>query len=887
MWSFARTKIQPPRQRPGLLLARPALEARLAQALTGRRLVLVCATAGYGKTSALARQIEALPAGTAVAWVSCDVGDSPLGLFQCLVSALEPYDPPWRTEPEALMATAAAEDAGPAQTRALRAMAAELINALDACDVPHGVIVVDDLHRVDHPTVFEFLDLLLERFTPRWTLAIASRHEPPIALARLRAQGEMAEFRIGDLRFDQSEAAALVAVSGLDTTAAEPLVERTQGWPVALRLALHVLASPRDGAAAAWAPAIDRPMFDFLAAEVIDRLPPAQREFLLLTSVLPELNPARCAALTGDPQAGLQLERLERAGLSVSTLPGPELTLRLHDLLRDALLLRLRRERPQAVAGQYARAAASEPDPGRRIDYLLHAGDHEEAARVLCAHAPTLLTSGAASTVVRLLEGFPSPWAQGAPRLAYVAGLVAWSRWDFAAMRSAMQRAEDGYMRAGDAGQALLALGYQAVALNALGESASISPRLLTLQGEGLALETRLIVLLARLWHTMDVGEMGAAGGLLDEMLDLLQTTDDLSLWYRAHPIPRLTGLPGTARALDRYVEGVMRLTGDVATPLRAMALSQRALAELWQGHAAAAAATAAAVQADAQWLGNPPNVHGVLQLVTMLLACVRGEREPALAAARRLVDDTSPRRGPWAMAGSLFYATRAAAAFDDLAALNDHLSRLEALREHVPPSMAIGLRSLRGLRAWLEGDHAAAVQAWGEALADEGHTDRLGSAIELRVRLAAAQARLGDDQAAIDTLTPAAQRVAAYAGLGGVLLARSALAELAVAAAQGRLGSRLQGTVAQWHRVAQACALEPDDPGTPRAAPDSGLSSRELDVLRLIAAGQSNKLIARAFDLSPHTVKRHVANILDKLDLRSRGQAAAWYHAQAGNPSH
>ena len=66
---------------------------------------------------------------------------------------------------------------------------------------------------------------------------------------------------------------------------------------------------------------------------------------------------------------------------------------------------------------------------------------------------------------------------------------------------------------------------------------------------------------------------------------------------------------------------------------------------------------------------------------------------------------------------------------------------------------------------------------------------------------------------------------------------------------------------------------------GAPVLVAAEALSPRELDVLKLIAAGDSNKLIARAFDLSPHTVKRHVANILDKLGVQSRGQAAAWYN--------
>jgi LuxR family transcriptional regulator, maltose regulon positive regulatory protein len=889
MSSFARTKIQAPRQRPGLLLARPALEARLAQALATQRLVLVCAAAGYGKTSALARQVEQLPRGTALAWVSCDVGDSPLRLFQCLVSALEPFDLPWRVEPDALMASAAADGPAAQRNRGLRAMVAELINALDACDVPHGVIVVDDLHRIEHDAVYEFLDLLLERFTSRWTLAIASRSEPPIALPRLRALGELAEFRQADLRFDRDEVQQLLSSAGGDGAGAQALFERTQGWPVALRLALQVRGGGVAPAAASRLPWLDRSMFDFLATEVIDQLAPELREFLLSTSLLPELSAARCAALTGDAQAALQLERIERAGLAVSTLAGQDLTLRLHDLLREALEQRLRRERPQDLSTLLARAADSEPDATRRIDYLLRAGDPSGAAQQLDAHSAELLTSGAAASVERLLERFAPAWAADSPALHHVRGLLAWSRWEFVTMQQAMQRAEAGYRAAGDEDRALLALGYQSVAMNAFGQTEQISPRLLTLPRRGLRLETHLVVLVVCLWHAMDMGQQHEVGPLLDETVNLLETTHDLSLWYRAHTIPRLNGLPGTAQALERYVDGVLRLTADTATPLRAMALAQRALRQLWRGDVAAAAQTVAAARADVQWLGNPPNARSIVLLVEMLLATVRGQREQALAAAQRSLDEELTRRSPWLLAGNLFYAARVAASFDDLPTLHHYVEELQALRERVPPSMVNMLRPLQGLRAALAGDHSLAMQAWREALAQEDHTDRLGSAVEMRLRLAAAQLALGDDPLAVQTLAPAAERVQSHAGLGGVLLPRSALAALAQAAQHGRLGPLLGATVLDWQALAQRCTHQ-ETPGTAGAKPiaggagaaetAAGLSSRELEVLQRMAAGDSNKLIARAFDLSPHTVKRHVANILDKLDLRSRGQAAAWYLA-------
>src|SRR5947209_6715494 len=152
--SFALTKIQPPRARTSLV-ARERLEEQMKKAALGRRLVLIAAPAGFGKTAALARLLDALHGSASIAWISADVDDDPLGLLACLIAALEPLDPPWRTDPERLIALAG----GSRGDR--HAIASQLLNVLAACDVQRGLIVLDDAHRVSDVAVFEFLDLVL------------------------------------------------------------------------------------------------------------------------------------------------------------------------------------------------------------------------------------------------------------------------------------------------------------------------------------------------------------------------------------------------------------------------------------------------------------------------------------------------------------------------------------------------------------------------------------------------------------------------------------------------------------------------------------------------------------------------------------------------------
>ncbi|MFO1267614.1 MAG: hypothetical protein U1F67_13075 [Rubrivivax sp.] len=200
------------------------------RALTEQRLVLLCAPGGCGKTALLVRSLEQLPPGHGVAWVTVDAGDDLHRLLQCLWLALEPFDLPWRIAPEGLATMAASRD--PQQQREA---ADALVNTLEAGELAHGVIALDDLHHVDDAQTLAFIDRVLTGLGERWTLAITTRQEPALRLARLRATGLLTELRAAELQFSRDEALALLRPAGLDTAAAEALHRRTQGWPAGLR----------------------------------------------------------------------------------------------------------------------------------------------------------------------------------------------------------------------------------------------------------------------------------------------------------------------------------------------------------------------------------------------------------------------------------------------------------------------------------------------------------------------------------------------------------------------------------------------------------------------------------------------------------------------------
>ena len=894
--SFALTKIQPPRARASLV-ARERLEERMTRAALGRRLVLLAAPAGFGKTAALTRLIERLRGRASVAWISADVDDDPLGLLACLIAALEPLDPPWRTDPDALVASAGG-------TRADRhSVATQLLNVLAACDVERGLIVLDDAHRISDAAVFEFLDLLLERLPPHWGVVVASRTEPPLAsLARLRAHGELAEFRQRELRFTLEEVRSLLPEDGdrdRDATGRR-LFERTHGWAVGLRLAVNGLQAGHDERAVIDDTAGDRHVFDYLLNEVLAELPAPLRAFLLRSSVLEELTAGRCAAVSADPRAAEWLEDIERRGLFVSVLQGSETTLRLHDLFRDFLRDRLRREMADELPLLYRRAAAGEADMLRRIGLLVAAGDWPEAEGLLGDSGATIIGSSGPAPVLRLLEKFPAAARESSPILLHMRCLTAWSRWDWPTMREAGAKARAAFAQAGAHRLAWRSGVYESIALVVFGRHDEALQRLAADDANGLTRNDRALAAVVHSYIALDSGRLDEVAPRFREVLELLAGSDDPVLWYQCVPRSLQCGLPAMREPSRRFAAGALAASPETPTPLRAIALATSAWSDLWCGRLDAALKTAALAEADARWLGPPPNVRLALYSLLAVLFAMLGRRQESYDAAAEILHLFDDPGGGYRRDSPLYvfyrlFAIRLADLHDDGERVRRLAAEIEA--EAVPPAsamlrplLAAQRRVVQARLAWHAGDWRATRDALREAVALEGALGVFGEAEEVRLRLAQACLHLQAPDEAAAAIAPVFAAAEREGCPGGALsFGRRGLEMLAGAPWQGRLASERIALLREWAACLGAT------PGAERAVPPAGrvrgesaalvgaesLSPRELEVLRLIAAGDSNKLIARAFDLSPHTVKRHVANILDKLGVQSRGQAAAWYGAR------
>ncbi|GAA4339711.1 hypothetical protein GCM10023165_19260 [Variovorax defluvii] len=877
--SLARAKIQAPRFRKGLI-ERTELGQRLGEALASQRLVLLVAPAGYGKTATLSGQLQQLPPGCAVAWLTADEEDDLQRFLTHLIEALEPLDPPWRLAPEALLELLA--------QGLLREAASALLNTLEATDTRSGVIVLDDLHAVADARVFEFLDHLLEGLPQNWTLVIATRLEPPLALWRWRARREVAEFDETALRFSRSEVQDLLrhATGQDDTEQATRLLDRTQGWAAGLCLSLEA----SKGSAEAQVPKgiwhSRRHLFDYLASEVFEELPDELQDFLLRCSLLPELSVSRCLQISGNPRAAELLEDVERRRLFVSVLDGEELTLRLHDLFRDFLEERLRRLHPQEVPALLRLAARGAADPVRRTVMYLRAGAWDEAQEGLIEATADLLTDSKGSQIIRLIEQFPADVQARSPVLAYIRGWCAWSDYRYGSVRSAMAQAVTGFDGLGRHEDAQRARAMQALAAIFCGEMEEARSLGQVVRSQPMDLETETLAELLDFWYEAYSGPVEGPGRRLAQVVKLLMRGGSAELWFRCMTrINLMISRPGVSAEIQRLVQGARAATGEGHWSLQASASLVEAWLLLWQGRFPELELALRRIEEDSQWLGQPAGLRIRLLTLKVMVQVICDDRNAvrescdAIAAQAALLDRSSDMPLTF-----LAVVVRSSAAIEDWPVVRAHLPALHLESGQENPGMRVFIRNVKAQLAFHDGRTGEALAMFRELAASSTELDTNTLDATVRTRLALAELAAGSPAAAWQALAPLIERVAASGNVGQILGAGAPVLNALLVASWGTAAPR-EGlaSLRRWLEIARQFKAGAQAAPHAAAAHDAGLSARELEVLALLADGQSNKLIARGLDLSPHTVKRHVARILERLDLSSRMQAAAWYHARFG----
>lgn len=408
MDSFFPAKLQPP-QLPARVISRHRLVERLHEHLD-RRLTLVSAPAGYGKTTLLAD--FARDAQFPVAWLSLDASDRDLTTFAShLVGALQRPFP--RLGARTLTALGGS-DLNP------RVVATAVVSEIDEYAADFFVLVLDDYHEVDDAdAVNEVVDLLLANLPDHCRLVLASRTIPgQLHLARLAARMQAAGLGDAELSFTREEVAEFVSGANhtdVSVDEADRWLRASHGWAAAL-----VLTQEAGGPEDAPLGRSPRQLFGYLSNEVLGQLPASLETFLLRTSVLDTISPATADALLGATGSEANLHELANRLLFVQPHAGPPLGFTYHPLLREYLRTRLREEAPAEFerlyqrAGELAEGAAS---LDAAVTYYLQGGHHQYVARLLEHHGGELIRQGRWLALKSWFEALPHEFWEDSPAL--------------------------------------------------------------------------------------------------------------------------------------------------------------------------------------------------------------------------------------------------------------------------------------------------------------------------------------------------------------------------------------------------------------------------------------------------------------------------------------
>jgi len=878
------------------MIARPRLLERLAHA-RGRRCVVLEGPAGCGKTSLLTVwRRELVAADVDVAWLALDAADDdPARFAEALLAGLVRVDPALVREAAVLAGRGSADEA-------IEGLVISLVRAI-AAHRRELVIVFDDAHHLRDAQVVKVLQLMLDYGPENLQCALATRGALAVALGRLRAQQQLAELGVEDLRFTPAESAQLAAgiLGKIDEREAHALHRRTDGWAAGIRLLCLDL---RRGAArrpAADTPVHDGQTFTRYFEEVLGKLPPASVEFLTRIALPEHFSPELCAALTGQsadaPACEQHLAGLERQGLFI--VPAgpryPDGWSRLHPLQRSVLAARLdawppgRRQSLHATAWHFFAARGMTYDAVR---HALLAGAMDEAAALVESRGTDLFVHGELRRLVGLVRLLPPEAVQRRP------GLRLWLAW-----------VELFEQRLPECGRSIAQLEY---------DLADAPP----------AVRYRLALL--RGLHAVQCEDMAAAVAAAPELSTPPPDADVIALSGCSHFLTwlhlyrgeyeqarriQLEQDPPTVDGQVLYGTTIGLLAGRCMVGLAHAVEGQMIRAEriyrdvLFEAErrgpgCADAGALAAALLGEVLYELN--DAAGALDLL-----------EPRLEVLERVSIPDSRVRLMLVLARARWLAGRPLDAFDYLEQVQAHgertgLDRMQAYALHEQIHFRVRLGELDRARALmaeldvLDTRHAGAetgavseirvtaerarIHIWlreGELDLALARLDALAGLCRRRGRVrrlpylhlqsAAALRQLGRHEEARAHVREALRQ---GHGLGLVRTLLDAHDDVRVMVQEAIRDHTLDPVLLFYAERLEAAAREPDGGASPLARPARPglevLSPREAEIVRLLLQNLPNKKIARSLDLSLDTVKWHLKNVYSKLGADGRDDVVA-----------
>jgi LuxR family maltose regulon positive regulatory protein len=882
-------RFSPPRGPLGAVERTPLI-ARIERG--DARITLICAPAGFGKTTLMQQLRRALQLhGTATVWLRVDEGDNALGRFlQSLIGAMQLALPQF-VPPD--FASTPLAPAGSTQ-----GLAADLLDRVSLSESAIA-LCLDDLELITAAETCEFLQRLLANLGPHHRVVIGSRTPPPLSLGRLRAHGLLLELTHTDLRFTPEETTSFLKRRDIPAAAALRLQRRTEGWPAALQLAA-ISFGAKGKSATEWLESYSGStdsVADYLAQEVLESRPLSQREFLLRSSVLGDFCAPMCdAALARDDSAAM-IAQVLCDNLLLSTIDVEQGWYRYHPLFADFLRAQLEREAPgdaQALHRAAALWAAEEGLTHEAVTHALAAQDRALAASVFESSALGLVLSGRVAEAARIITQLPDAEVTRRPALLRAGAFAAVFAHRYSAATRFIELLEhtaDGVERPADD------------ELSVMRHDELFAMRLMLL-----AWTDRVPEMYARVSHNLEPSRLdGFTAGLASNASAFcnislgrhLEAERDLARARRAcEPIHALYVLSYSA-CFSAQIE-LIRGNAPQARQILETGMN-RAIAE-GQRHGSAGAVVATHL-AELRYEANDLDACEVLVNDYLAIVVETGLPDHLILMHRlgtRLHFHFGRPEAGYALLADLHeigirrnIARLSAASWLERAYValrsNDPEEARRSLALGADPSIWKSFGQFQLYAEEIEDPLIARVRlelvlGIGEQTVPLLQTALLGAeagcrqrrALRLRFLLAQTLERLGRRGEAIEAFDGAITRASALGLMRCLadenwstrsLIRRSSTAGDARAAALLRELDSHRDPAVQATRNALPS-------GTPTGI--SRLSNRELQVLRLLGRGQSNKVIARELFVSENTIETHLRRIYEKLGTHNRTEAAA-----------
>jgi LuxR family transcriptional regulator, maltose regulon positive regulatory protein len=870
------TKLYIPASRRRVVL-RPRLVERLNEGLAaGHRLSLVSAPAGFGKTTLVSEWVAGC--GRPVAWLSLDAGDSdPNRFLTYVIAALQTVAPGIGAGVVAVLQSP--------QPTSLESTLTALLN--DVATIPSAVVLVlDDYHVLDAKPVDDALAFLVEHLPPQLHLVIATREDPALPLARLRARGQLTELRAADLRFTPSEAADFLnQVMGLNLTADDiaALETRTEGWIAGLQLAAISLQGREDVAGFIRSFAGSHHfVLDYLVEEVLQRQPESIQTFLLRTSILDRLCGPLCDAVMSEsvPSGQETLEYLERANLFIVPLDNERRWCRYHHLFAELLRQRLHQslassggDEGRSMAEYHIRASQWYEDNALEIEAFHHAAaanDIERAERLIIGGQIPQHSRAAVTAVFDWLDSLPRTVLDARPWLWVRSATVALNAGRTTGVEEKLQAAEKALQNA-DLDDNTRDLIGQIAAVRATLALANYQPEAMInqahraleyLRPDNFPFRGRAVRTLGFAYQLQ--GDRAAARQAYTEARAIRQSSGNINLTVSA-----ITGLGNVQESESQLYQAAesyrcsLQLLGDHASSNADQEFI--GLARIfyeWNDLDAAEKYGQQSLQLARQY-DRAVDRFVICEVFLARLKLARGDVAGAAAMLAEIeqtvrTNDFVHRLPDVAAAQVLTLLQQGdVAAAAHLAQTHDlPLSQARVHLAQEDPSAALAV--LEPYRRRVE------ERAWADAL------------LETVILQALAVHAQGEKARAVELLGEALA-MAEPNGFVRIFIDEGApMARL--------LFEALSRGVRPAYVRQLLAALPADEPAISAAARTSAtgsrlaepLSRRELEVLPLLAEGLTNEEIAARLYLSLHTVKAHARNIYGKLGVGGRTQAAA-----------